>query len=368
MQVKKTHKTLYVHVADKLRKQIAKLAAGALLPAESRLAKQFGVSVATVREAIRLLAAEGRVESQQGRGTLVLEVAPQSVALVMGLDILDEQCSRFYPETMRATRQALEAAGERVRLYYGRATAEMPDASLQCDALYEDLEGGKLSGVITCGVFPEERLAKATRQQALPLVGMYAGYPHAVRHDVERFLKDGVEYCVQQGRRKIAMLAWNGAMDPDFCNFGQFTQALEAHGIAAQKAWHRADLHPNLPGAGWEGFRELWSAGREKPDALIITDDSLFPDAWQAICELQIDVPGELLIVSQAREGAMLGGNPSLPIARLEVSPRNVGLELISVLKESMAGAQEVRRLLTAKFIPMPGKVEGAEALKSRFV
>jgi GntR family transcriptional regulator len=46
---------------------------GELLPTESELEKQFGVSRTTVRRAMELLAKDGIVEIKQGRGTMVLD-------------------------------------------------------------------------------------------------------------------------------------------------------------------------------------------------------------------------------------------------------------------------------------------------------
>lgn len=58
---------------------------GDRLPPESTLALDFGVSRVTVREALRRLAAEGRVSSHQGRGTFVTEVkAVQQMGAALG--------------------------------------------------------------------------------------------------------------------------------------------------------------------------------------------------------------------------------------------------------------------------------------------
>ncbi len=65
----------YVLVYSSIRKQIENLeyAIGDLLPPEPELQKQFGVSRVTVRKAIELLARQGFVHIQQGRGTSVLD-------------------------------------------------------------------------------------------------------------------------------------------------------------------------------------------------------------------------------------------------------------------------------------------------------
>jgi GntR family transcriptional regulator len=61
----------YRAVADELRQRVlaGAIPPGALLPSESALIREFGVSRGTIREAIALLRAEGLVVTEHGRGT-----------------------------------------------------------------------------------------------------------------------------------------------------------------------------------------------------------------------------------------------------------------------------------------------------------
>ena len=65
----------YLRVYNTLKKQIEdyKFAAGDRLPPEPELEKQYNVSRTTVRKAVELLANQGYVHIQQGRGTKVLD-------------------------------------------------------------------------------------------------------------------------------------------------------------------------------------------------------------------------------------------------------------------------------------------------------
>ena len=68
-----TRRALHQQVAESLRELIVagKLRRGDALPPERELAKQFGVSRATVREALRVLQLWGLVEARQGGGNYV---------------------------------------------------------------------------------------------------------------------------------------------------------------------------------------------------------------------------------------------------------------------------------------------------------
>ncbi|HOU15366.1 MAG TPA: GntR family transcriptional regulator [Anaerolineae bacterium] len=67
--------TLAEQMAETIREAIlsGELAAGADLPTESQLCEQFGVSRAVVRDATRILMAQGLVTVAQGRGVTVTE-------------------------------------------------------------------------------------------------------------------------------------------------------------------------------------------------------------------------------------------------------------------------------------------------------
>ncbi|MFD6638371.1 GntR family transcriptional regulator [Micromonospora chalcea] len=63
----------YRQIADALRAEIESgaLAQGDRLPAEADLAARFGTTHVTVRQAVRVLAEEGRVKARHGVGTFV---------------------------------------------------------------------------------------------------------------------------------------------------------------------------------------------------------------------------------------------------------------------------------------------------------
>jgi len=61
----------YLRIADALRVKVEGLPPNSLLPTEHQLAKEFGVSRLTIRQALHLLESGGLVSRQRGRGTIV---------------------------------------------------------------------------------------------------------------------------------------------------------------------------------------------------------------------------------------------------------------------------------------------------------
>jgi len=71
---------------EKLEAIIAATPAGERLPSEPKLARQLGVSRATLREAMRVFETRGMLRRKQGAGTFVLKNAP---VLETGIEILE---------------------------------------------------------------------------------------------------------------------------------------------------------------------------------------------------------------------------------------------------------------------------------------
>jgi GntR family transcriptional regulator len=68
-----SHVPKYAQIADVFRRRIARgiWAQGLRLPANEVLAAEFGVARVTIRQAVDLLARDGIIEAQQGRGTFI---------------------------------------------------------------------------------------------------------------------------------------------------------------------------------------------------------------------------------------------------------------------------------------------------------
>lgn len=96
---------------------------GELLPSESRLAEEFGVSQGTVRKALDALAAENLVVRRQGRGTHVAEHDDQR-ALFHFFHLVGPDGGRRLPESrVLSVRRGTAGRAEAERLAVGRGDA-----------------------------------------------------------------------------------------------------------------------------------------------------------------------------------------------------------------------------------------------------
>lgn len=155
--------TLAEQVATAVKESIlnGEIAPGAALPTEPQMADAFGVSRAVIRDATRMLAAQGLVDAQHGRGVFVTEsqTAAFGEALLTALrragatawDV-EQFESTLYPEiialaTAVAGDEELEAIGQKITAYLAqqrRLLAQFPDEAPAAEieplmAAYRDL-------------------------------------------------------------------------------------------------------------------------------------------------------------------------------------------------------------------------------------
>jgi len=83
---KSERRPLYQRTADTLGKMLESMKPGTFLPSEPDLAKQLGISRATLREAIRTFEERGQLIRRQGIGTYVSHLPP---VIDTGLEVLE---------------------------------------------------------------------------------------------------------------------------------------------------------------------------------------------------------------------------------------------------------------------------------------
>jgi DNA-binding LacI/PurR family transcriptional regulator len=336
-----------------LRREIAtQMKAGDQLESQNELARRFGVSFPTVREALSILAEEGVIERRRGSGTIVVDPhRNQHVAVLSELDITHPRAGYHFRRLTQQLRQWFDDKGYRVRLYIGRvepgtsaaAIWEDPSRGSSSPEFLEELEAGRFRGVVAVAGMGKP-LFRKLQDAGVPVVGNDPWLPHAVNTNLSDLVHIGIDHLVAAGRRKLAFMSWG--------NPKIILDAMRERDLQLNVQWLRTDLPPDSPGAGWEEFREIWSSpGREKPDGLLVTDDVLFGDALHAIIDAHVRVPQELAIVTHMSGGA--GFWAPFPVTRIETDPDAMAAEMGSMLTQLMDGetVAQPRRVLGVRLL-----------------
>lgn len=350
-------------VADFVRRELlAGMRPGDKLMPETMLAKRFGVSRGTVREAIATFVHEGLIERRAGGGT-VMVTQPERHPRV-GLWFLLEPTASYALHVLNDLLLNLEEQGLAVKTYMATG---LPIRSASNPAhldLMNDLRQHRLHAVgIVNGLMHAETLARI-RTARVPMVGCPSDMSldendHLAAQVVSPssvLVREGTRHLLAQGCRRIAWLAWSrSSWTPRLIEV--FRQTLAEGDAVFRKEWLRMNEDPRMPGAGYEEFRDVWRAAREKPDGLLVSDDMLLPDVALALRELGIRVPEQLRVAAHANKGMVTC--PAFPAARLEMDPREHARVMSGYLAKAARGEPiEPRRTVLTLQLLLPQTVE----------
>jgi DNA-binding LacI/PurR family transcriptional regulator len=325
----KSRVSLAQQIVEVLRGEIGvRFKPGERLPGMRLLCRRFGVSINTVGAAIDLLARDGLIIVRQGSGVYVADRCPRRrVGILSELNLFHPGIGRFYPAVADALKARLEERGEEVRLYVGTALGTADESGdSTCPGFWADAEAGHLAGAVILTTKSTSAFGERLHACPIPMVGDKTEFSAIL--DTAGIITAAVRRLAAHGCRRLGLLSWR-TVEP-------FRRAVKECGLATDDAWIRSDLNPAVRGAGWDEFREIWGAGGQKPDGLVILDDMLYHDAQMAMFELGVRVPGDLHLVVQTSRGA---SPPSrLPVDAIEVDPVELASALADLLGRRLGG------------------------------
>jgi len=307
----------YEQIADALRHEIRTTRRpGERLASENVLAKQYGVGVNTLRQALAVLVQEGWLERRRGSGTYVCEPSAQAnrhIGILIELDISHPGCSHFWLRSTQSLRQLLRDCGRQVRLYVGHAVpGAPPPRGSTCPEFLQAVERDEIEGLVALSGAYHASWGQVLRKRNVPMVGDAGALTCRVIVDYPAMVAAGLAHLDDAGCERIAVLGW-----------GLSSQALSevfaARGLRHRPAWTPLVTHPHAHGAGYAEVRALWNAHGEKPDGLLICDELLLQNAVAAVTSLSVRVPGDLALVTHAIRGSALF--VPVPVTKMAYDP-----------------------------------------------
>ena len=246
------------------------------------------------------------------------------------MDALRQGGSDCYRELARETIQTLRARGFSPRLYSGTLVSGEDATRATCPEFLDDVASGHLSAAVVLNAPSTEDMYWQVQRLAVPAVGALTAY--APEHSNATMIAPGLAALRERGVQRVALVAWDLTHEAP-----QFRRLVDALGMTTRPEWQRGEFHPACPGSGWEAFRELWLAGREHPDGLLIADYLLFADVACAIRELGLAVPARLQVATHAVGPAPAGRAP-FPHVRIEFQPADHAAALVDLLEQRLGG------------------------------
>ena len=353
--------TKHVQLQENLRVLIEQSAAGDLLPSVAQLRADHGISQATVDRAYQALRQEGLVESAQGKGTFVSPVGKLTrIALIFGADVFDEAQTAFGRLLLRCFQARARDVGTLLSYYHLEGPVDGQEEHWPAQLLW-DLRAGCVKGVVAIAAGnPEwwDRLVSL----AIPFVFFTSReqYPRRVCIDRPAIVRAGVEALVRGGCRRIAL--WHKADHPMAAEeAATFGEALAAAGASSRPEWvaPMAPAESPVPSVACADFKETWRSWSQKPDGLVSVDDQFTIGLLHAADLLDLAVPGDLKVATQANKG--LRGPEASRVIRIELDISRMAGLMLDRLDRMLAGGTPKPAILAVGPRPMKAAPAGKE-------
>ncbi len=318
---------------------------GDSLPGDRKLSRRFDVSNVTICKAMQRLVDEGLVERRPRSGSSLCDRKDKlPVAVVTGIDLLHPATSQAFVRVTGEIRNLLRNANIPQELFIGysvpgefRRYHQLPEEFLDA------VDKMALRAVIMVCVNPDPSWLDKLNAAGIPVLAIGWRYKYGVSSTTRDSIRRAVRYLYAQGRRKFAIITPNpGKLKLEAVaglSLDHFHAALEEVGLKTRDEWIGLTGHPAHPGSGWEEAREIWIADPEdRPDALIVTDEVIFENVSVALLEMNVDIPGELHVVTQMTAG--VSRRFPFPVSRYEINFMAQAEALVTMLKEILAGEE----------------------------
>ncbi len=286
------------------------------LPSKSALAKEFGVSPATVSNAIRMLKDQGAIRSVPGKGVYLASGAPAKAGSgrKRGAGLLLGLAGCYLPSGRSLEADGLTALSGNPILSgvwtavreSGSTLAMIPGEPGLLDVpLIRRL---KLDGVIVAGGMPASELEKL-RRASIP--AMLSNYPVSLGNPVSFvdfdnawMLEEAVRLFKARGRRRVAFLGASAYSVPGYGDWlkERFLIALAKSGLFYDFTELFAELPMQGPAPAYEAASAMLSLP-EPPDSFFCWSSSFADSVALAAKERSLRIPRDLSIAVCVNSG-----------------------------------------------------------------
>ncbi len=276
-----------------------RLRPGERLPLRIELERRFDAASNTVQRAMTHLIRDGFVEAKGKRGTFVAERPPHlnRFGMVWSGDPSESAPNTKFAQFLYQEAKALEEQSVGQLIHYMCVDGHTDREGAR--RLLQDVQGRRLAGLVfdapTC--LYRSPFYELLDTPHLPCVLINEGFDHAkaihVTMRTGELIDHALEHLQDLGRRRVALLTAGHA--PTL--FGHFERAVAARGLETRPFWMQGAA-AGSPCA--RNAMHLLMHASERPDALIITDDSLVEAATAGLADAGAECPKRLMVVAHA--------------------------------------------------------------------
>ena len=287
---RKSHIPLYIQLANTLREQIkcGEIQAGSKLPSETEMIRQYNLGRLTIRDALAILANEGLIEKQHGKGTFCkTNTLPSKYKIDVLLDLTDIY---FIPNYLQSICSVLERENANVIL---------SDTKNNADNIYMLLEkiliegsDGILIQPSPDALCPPEKLTllfKKLISAGIPYIMIDSSYSNVPQSyaimDEGKAGAIAAQYFLSLGHKSLCMIARKGYADSELRMKG-FVDALE---IEPYRIDYSQDLYHSIATMLTE---------RRDITGIFCHNDAIAKECYEILGQLSVSIPDRISIIS----------------------------------------------------------------------
>ena len=372
---------LHAQIAARVRREVHQgvYPPGARLPAEIDLARSFGVSRGTVRQALTALLSEGLLQTLAGRGTFVLDGSNQPRAGLIGI-ILPSVVRTRNPELIDGAEEVVRQAGYSLLLGISG-----DDRWLEADQV-QRIAGQGASGLIVYtvdGGVDVPALRKMV-DRGLPIVLIDRYLPDLGIDSVTMDNTGGgflaTQHLAQQGYRRIGYIGTDNVGTSSIVErMAGYRWAMHQYGLPHSAVLVCTDIQRLLAWPPQEPDKQRHNEevlrgflGRtERPEAAFVCNDYVAFQVVQVAESLGLRVPDDLALVGF--DNVAYTDYFGVPLTTVEQPRREIGTTAASVLLERIAGRRQhvdrivisTRLIVRRSSVPSVSREEGGSAYVS---
>jgi DNA-binding LacI/PurR family transcriptional regulator len=357
----------YLGLKSALRQKIVRGEfAGGMLPSESALRTEYGVSTQTIIRALHDLRTEGLVRRHQGKGTFVNtdHSSDGRIGILTYIAQTGAVKSVYRQNLLRGLLGRLRELGEEPHIYSFSGEGLVPDFLEHGQKVLEHAAGGRLQCLVVTESYEPDEVESAVSKWGVPVIGTHrqkALSRYNVTLDTESLASDGIQYLLDQGSRKLGLIIGRPVHVPVHPDVMTYWRLMEQSRLSVRPGWVRGDLPPSAM-SGYQAFREMWAMD-DRPDAVLILDDIMAQGAIRAMVELGVSTERDLTVMVQINRKSGLVF--PLPFVALEFDVLAIGAACAEMAVQLVRGdaveQPQLRVKLTPRIYPSTG-LPGAEA------
>lgn len=345
------NEVLYIKVKDDIKKKIEKgtFKEGDRIPPFVDLAKEYNVSLITIRQAISQLVNEGYVETKGRSGTYVKrkdKIRSKVVAILSHSDLRNPFIGEIYSGISRVL------CGEGYHtLFYNYNTENAVDKSSYLKDLLK-----KIDGLILIPADPEttsrlNSILNEFKEKNIPIIlvdtkieGLDFDY---IETDNFNAAYKATKYLIEKGHREIGII------------LGIRVNTIEERYQGYLKALEDHNIEPNILYVKWHSYQKYYEETgyicglellnlKKPPTAIFCTSDAMATGLYKACSEMGLNIPDDISVIGF--DNLRLTEYLLPPLTTVHQEKEKMGEEAAKILLARINGDTSPPKQLTLDF------------------